>query len=160
MRGPACVLALVPVLVAACASPATSAHPSHAGHDPQADRARAALETELGVEFESAGPHHVLGRAPDGSEIDLVGVPVEEVVLSVPIGDPEAGIDYLPHIRDLLHGPAAVYDWVANVLACRADDAGRCETRFERGNVVAQVTSEGPDFVVLSISRARPSQPS
>ncbi len=155
MRGSAWVraLALAPVLVAACASPATPPAASHAGHDPQADRARAAMETELGVEFESAGPHHVLGRAPDGTEIDLVGVPVEEVVLSVPAGAPEAGLPFLPHIRDLLHGPGPVYDWMADMLACRTDAAHDCEARFEQGNLVAEFTSEGPEFVVLSVGQ-------
>jgi hypothetical protein len=158
MRGPARRVALgvaLIVLLAACANPATPVASSHALHDPQADRVRAAMESDLGVTFEPAGPHHVLGRAPDGTEIDLVGVPVEEVVLSAPIGDLQAGLDYLPHIRDLLHGPGPVYDWVADMLACRTDAAGRCQTRFEQGNLVAEFTSEGPAFVVLSISRGR-----
>jgi hypothetical protein len=153
MRYGAWALALVPMLLVACTSPARPAASSHAGHDPQADRVRAALESEQGMTFEPAGPHHQLGTAPDGVELDLVGVPVEAVVLSVPIDDPEAGLDYLPHVRDLLHGPGPVYDWAAAMLACRTDPARRCETRLERGNLLAEITSEGPDFVVVSFSR-------
>ena len=153
MRGRAWALAVVPMLLAACTGSATPAASSHAGHDPQADRVRAALEREQGMTFEPAGPHHLLGTAPDGVELDLVGVPVEAVVLSVPVGDPEAGLDYLPHVRDLLHGPDPVYDWAAAMLACRTGSARRCETRLERGNLLAEFTSEGPDFVVVSFSR-------
>jgi hypothetical protein len=161
MRRPAWALGLVPaaVLVAAvlvaCDVAGTPEPSSHAGHDPQAERVRAALESELGVAFEPAGPHHVLGTAPDGSEIDLVGVPVEAVVLSVPVDDPEAGLAFLPHVRNLLHGPEPVYGWVADMLTCRADDGANCETLREQGNLRAEFTSEGPDFVVVSISLSR-----
>ncbi len=155
MRASAWALALVPALLAGCGSPAPPVASTHADHDPQADRVRAALEAELGMTFEPAGPHHVLGTAPDGVELDLVGVPVEAVVLSVPVGDPEAGLDYLPHVRDLLHGPDPVYDWVAAMLACRTDTARECETSREQGSLRAEFTSEGPDFVVVSMGLAR-----
>jgi hypothetical protein len=147
------LLALGPMLLVACAQSASPAASSHAGHDPQADRVRAALETEMGMTFEAAGPHHEVGSAPDGVELDLVGVPIEQVVLSLPADDPEAGLDYLPHIRDLLHGPDRVYDWVAAMLACRTDASRRCEADFAQGNLRAEFTSEGPDFVVVAISR-------
>ena len=153
---PGAVAVLVPVLLAACTSAGTPAASSRAGHDPQADRVRAALETELGMTFEPAGPHHELGTTPAGVELDLVGVPVEQVVLSLPADDPEAGLDYLPHIRDLLHGPDPVYDWVAAMLACRADASRTCEVAFHQGNLRAEFTSDEPGFVVLSISRGAP----
>ncbi len=159
MRGQALapVLLLASVLLVACVGPTTpgppTTRPTHAGHDPQADRVRAALEAQLGVTFEPAGPHHLLGSAPDGSEIDLVGVPVEAVVLSLPVDGPEAGLDFLPHVRDLLHGPGPVYDWVAAMLTCRADAGAGCETLRQQGKLRAEFTSEGPEFVVVSLSR-------
>lgn len=153
---PGLTLAAVVVVVAllvACGAVASPGPTSHAEHDPQAERVRAALESELGVTFELAGPHHVLGRAPDGSEIDLVGVPVEAVVLSVPVDDPEAGLELLPYVRDLLHGPEPVYGWVADMLTCRAEGGAACEALREQGNLRAQFTSEGPEYVVVSLSR-------
>jgi hypothetical protein len=149
-------LALATLVLAACAQSVSPGPSSDAAHDAQADRVRSALETEMGMTFEPAGPHHVLGKAPDGVELDLVGVPVEAVVLSVPSADPEGGLVYLPHIRDLLHGPDRVYDWVAAMLACRTDASRACEATVEQGNLSAEFTSEGPEFVVLSISRVGP----
>lgn len=154
MRRRAGVLVLAPMLLVACAQVVSPAPSSHAGHDPQADRVRAALETEMDMTFEAAGPHHEVGTAPDGVELDLVGVPIEQVVLSLPSDDPEAGLDYLPHIRDLLHGPDPVYDWVAAMLACRTDAARTCDTSLAQGNLSAEFTSDGPVFVVVSISRS------
>lgn len=132
-------------------SPAQS--PGHAAHDPQAERVIAALDAELGMTFEPAGPHHRLGRAPDGTELDLVGMPVEQVILSVPADDPEAGLAYLPHLRDLLHGPDRVYDWVAAMLACRGDPQRSCEEMLAHGNLAARFSDGGPDFVVVTIGR-------
>jgi hypothetical protein len=140
--------------LSACGLAATPAASPHAAHDPQLERVSAALAAELGMQFEPAGPHHVLGTAPDGVELDLVGVPVEEVVLSVPIDDPTSGLTYLPHIRELLHGPDPVYDWTAAMLTCRTDAAADCETRREQGNLAAEFTSEGPEYVVVSLSRS------
>ncbi len=155
-RGALAVLAaLAAVVLVACGNPATPvpSTPGHPGHDPQADRVRAALEAELGMTFEPAGPHHVLGTGPDGVELDLVGVPVEEVVLSVPADDPEAGLDYLPHIRDLLHGPDRVYDWVAAMLACRAAARRTCEDSVVQGNLSAAFGPDDQEFVVVTLRR-------
>jgi hypothetical protein len=153
----AAALAALGILLAACgfASPTPTQGPSpgHADHDPQADRVRANLTGELGVEWEPAGPHHVVGRADDGTELDLVGVPVEEVVLSVPADDPEVGQAYLPHIRDLLHGPDRVYDWVAAMLACRADPDRSCDDHLAQGNLEARFSDGGPDYEVVTIRR-------
>lgn len=134
----------------ALAAPPT---PGHGAHDPQTDRVIAALDAELGMTFEPAGPHHRLGRAPDGTELDLVGAPVEQVILSVPADDPEAGLAYLPHLRDLLHGPDSVYDWVAAMLACRSDPARACAESFGEDVLAARFSDGGPDFVVVSIER-------
>jgi hypothetical protein len=125
----------------------------HGAHDPQAERVVAALGAELGMTFEPAGPHHRLGRAPDGTQLDLIGMPVEQVVLSVPAPSPAAGQAYLSHIRDLLHGPDRVYDWVAAMLACRADADRACEDRFQQGNMEARFSDGGPDYVVVTMAR-------
>lgn len=153
-------LAIPTLLVAnlalgACATaptPGPTATP-HVAHDPQAERVMAELSAEIGMSFQSAGPHHQLGRGPGGVELDLVGVPVEQVILSVPADDPEAGLPYLPHLRDLLHGPDRVYDWVAAMLTCRTVPDRACEERFEQGNVEARFTDGGPDYVVVSLTR-------
>jgi hypothetical protein len=153
VRLAAVVAAALGLLLSACAgNPSPSATP-HVVHDPVGDRVRAELASELGVEFEPAGPHHVIGRAEDGTELDLIGVPAEEVVLSVPADNPEAGLAYLPHIRDLLHGTNRVYDWVASMLACRADPDRTCDERFEQGNLEARFSDGGPDYEVVTISR-------
>ena len=104
------MLALVLVL-AGCAPVPVVVVPSgsgHAPHDPQLDRARAALESD-GFAFEPAGPHHVVGSDGNGNQVDLVGVPVEQVVVTVDASDGAAALvaarRVLPHARDLLHGP-------------------------------------------------------
>lgn len=152
LRRPVPILALV--LLAGCAfGPSPTPTPGHDTHDPQTERVIAALGTELGMTFEPAGPHHRLGRAPDGTELDLIGVPVEQVILSVPADGTEAGLAYLPHLRDLLHGPDRVYDWVAAMLACRADADRSCEERFAQGNLEARFSDGGPDYVVVTVAR-------
>jgi hypothetical protein len=154
----AALLGLAGWVLAAC-SPAdptsTQVASDHAAHDPQADRVVVALEAERQMTFEPAGPHHRLGVAPDGVELDLVGVPVVEIVLSIPADDPELGHAYLPHLRDLLHGPDRVYDWVAAMLACRVDPERTCEERFSQGNLEAAFSDGGPDYVVVSLSHVR-----
>jgi hypothetical protein len=142
-------------MLAACGAQPTLSPPapSHQAHDPASDRVVAALGAELGMSFESAGPHHRLGRAPDGVELDLVGVPVEQVILSLPADDLEAGLAYLPHLRDLLHGPDRAYEWVAAMLACRADPERRCDDHFAQGNLEARFSDGGPDYEVVTISR-------
>jgi len=145
---------LVALVLAGCAfGPSPTPTPGHDPHDPQAERVIVALAEELGMTFEPAGPHHRLGRAADGTQLDLIGVPVEQVVLSVPAPDPEAGLAYLPHVRDLLHGPDRIYDWVAAMLACRADPDRACEEEVAQGNLEARFSDGGPDFVVVTIGR-------
>jgi hypothetical protein len=80
-------------------------------------------------------------------------VPVEQVILSVPADEAAAGLAYLPHIRDLLHGPDRVYDWVAAMLACRAEVDRACEERFAQGNLEARFSDGGPDYVVVTLAR-------
>jgi hypothetical protein len=144
----------------ACAAPATSLAPAasdHGEHDPAAERVKEALADEFAMTFEPAGPHHELGTAPDGVELDLVGVPVEETILSLPSRDRSAavvsGLAYLPHLRDLLHGPGPVWDWIAEELACRKDAEASCNVTTSQGNLTARFTDQDEDFVVLVITR-------
>jgi hypothetical protein len=159
--------ALLVVLLAACTpgTPAETATPTsadpHAGHsDPVAEQVRAELTQKLGITFESAGPHHTLGKARDGVQLDLVGVPVVQVVLSLPGHDPmtvrdeaEPYLDYLPRLlgesaeqsigRDLLLESLSAWDGSTELDKRRSADG------FE-----ARLTSTSdPAYVVLSVSR-------
>ncbi|MEO8247044.1 MAG: hypothetical protein ABI622_08000 [Chloroflexota bacterium] len=129
---------------------------AHTAHDPQLDRVRAQLEAD-GLVFEAAGPHHVVGTDADGNQVDLVGVPVEQVVVTVDASDAGAALvaarRLLPHARDLLHGPRRVWDWADEAFVCRAAGADGCETRVAQGGLEATFTDDGPDFWVLAISR-------
>ena len=151
------VLALA---IGGCASPAASMAPpasDHAAHDPAAERVKEALADAFDMTFEPAGPHHELGTAPDDVELDLVGVPVEEIILSLPSRDRSAavatGAAYLPHLRDLLHGPDPVWDWVADELACREDEDARCNVSTSQGNLTARFTEQDQDYIVLVVTR-------
>ena len=142
------------LLLAGCAG-TLSASPTattHAAHDPQLERFKAALGDAFGMTFAPAGPHHEIGRAPDAIELDLVGVPVEEGVLSVPRIEPELAIAYLPHLRDLLHGPAPLWRWIEEGLTCRRDTSV-CEPVMSQGNLMARFTEGDPAYVVLVIAR-------
>ena len=155
-------MALVALLLTACGpaptvvltSPATTEH--GAAHDPQLDRARADLEAS-GMTFASSGPHHVTGTDADGNQLDFVGVPVEQVVLTFPAADREAARDaattYLPYARDLLPGPTPVWRWVEDQVACLAEGRTDCDTGFEQGQLEASLTDTGPDFWVVAVSR-------
>lgn len=155
LAAPMLVLALV-----ACTPAPTLVLPSgsgaHAARDPQLERVRAELEAD-GLAFEAAGPHHVVGTDADGNQVDLVGVPVEQVVITIDASDAAAALvaarRYLPHARDLLHGPGRVWDWADEAFACRAAGEAGCETRIERGGLSATFTDDGPAYWVLAISR-------
>ena len=128
----------------------------HAPHDPQLDRARAALESD-GFAFEPAGPHHVVGTDGNGNQVDLVGVPVEQVVITVAAGDHDAALvaarRLLRHARDLLHGPRRVWDWADEAFACRAAAEDACVDRLAQGGLAATFTDDGPAYWVLAIAR-------
>ena len=154
------VFVLAALLLTACGpaptvvltSPATA---DHAAHDPQLDRTVAALEGDHGMTFASSGPHHVTGTDPDGNQLDFVGVPVEQVVLTVRADDAalEASETYLPFARDLLHGPGPVWSWLEDAFACRAAGESGCDTVYEQGPLTARFTDEGPEYWVVAISR-------
>jgi len=140
--------------VAPSASPTSTPTPES---DPQRDRVQASLEAELGMTFEPAGPHHLLGTAPDGTQLDLVGVPVEEVVLSIPSADRammvDTGLAYLPKLRALLRGPTPFWDAVTAALRCREDPVAACVESVGQANTTARFPDGGPDFVVLVVTR-------
>lgn len=139
----------------------TNADDPHAGHsDPIADQVREELTQKLGMTFESAGPHHTLGKAPGGVQLDLVGVPVVQVVLSIPGHDAATirqaaapYLDYLPRLlgesaeqsigRDLLLESLTAWDGSTELNKRRSGDG------FE-----ARLTSTSdPAYVVLSVAR-------
>lgn len=142
--------------VAGCTAAGSTSPDPHAEHDAGTIAAMTAIEEATGMAFQPAGPHHELGTAPDGVELDLIGVPVEQAILSLPAEDPERGLVYLPHLRALLGGPDPVYEWVAAMLACRSDPGRSCETEMTQGNLEARFTDGGPDFVVVSLAREEP----
>jgi hypothetical protein len=151
---------LLALALVACAAPAASLAPAasdHGEHDAAAERLKEALADAFEMTFEPAGPHHELGTAPDDVELDLVGVPVEEVILSLPSRDRSAavatGLAYLPHLRDLLHGPGPVWDWAAEALACREDADASCNASTSQGNLAARFTEQDKDYIVLVITR-------
>jgi hypothetical protein len=147
-------LLLAAALLAGCAGgpSATPSPTAHDEHDPQLDRVKAALTAAFGMTFEAAGPHHEIGRAPDAVELDLVGVPAEEIVLSIPRDEPELGVAYLPHLRDLLPGPRPIWQWIEDGLTCRRGDSV-CEPMASRGNLTARFTEGDSTYIVLVIAR-------
>jgi hypothetical protein len=154
--------ACAPAASAPAATPSPASAPDeHANHaDPVADDVKAELTERFGMTFASAGPHHLLGTAPDGVQLDLVGIPVVQVVLSLPGHDTAAVRDaaepYLPYLsrllgigeqesigRDLLLESLASWDATTPLDRQRSD-----------GSLTARVTSSNdPPYVVLSVHR-------
>ena len=107
---------------------------------PALARAEATLTDAHGMTFAPAGPHHVVGTDRAGNQVDFVGVPVEEVVVTLvrpmrPRRSPLADA-YLPIARDLLGGPGSLWSWVRDGLACRAASRGGCEAAIAQGGLV------------------------
>jgi hypothetical protein len=154
------LIGLLALAISGCAAPAVSLAPpasDHGEHDAATERVKEALADAFGMAFEPAGPHHELGTTRDDVQLDLVGVPVEEIVLSLPSRDRPAavaaGLAYLPHLRDLLHGPDPVWDWMAEALACREDADASCNVSTSQGNLGARFSEGGRDYIVLVITR-------
>ena len=161
-------VALVAVLLVGCSAPTTqpaatppSASDEHANHqDPVADDVRAELTERFGMTFASAGPHHLLGTAPDGVQLDLVGIPVVQVVLSLPGHDTVAVRDaaepYLPYLSRLLgkSEPQSIgRDLLLESLASW-DASTPLDRQRSNGGLTARVTSsDDPPYVVLSVHR-------
>lgn len=152
----ACTAQALPTTPTATAPPSAPAA-SHGIHDAALDALRAEL-TGLGLTFELAGPHHVLGVAADGVEVDLIGIPLEEAVLSIPANQPdavrEAAEPYLAPIADALGATAALDGWLTDQLnAWNGTTELRAEETF--GDLGARLRSTSdPAYVVLTITRA------
>lgn len=154
---------LLAAALAACATPslptATAQAPpaSHDGHDATLEALQSELSS-LGLRFEPAGPHHVLGAGANGVEVDLVGIPLEEAVLSIPAHEPDAVREtaepYLAPIERALEAPAALDGWLGEQLA--AWD-GSSELRADEtfGDLRARLRSTAdPPYVVLTLTRS------
>jgi len=156
-RTAAGLMATVGLLLAACAAPAVTPSPSH--HlDPVAEEVKAELRRDLAMSFEPAGPHHILGKAPNGVQLDLVGVPTQEVVLSIPADEPrrvaELASPYLPYLQRLLVTPITVGPEL--LLRSLAGWDGSTPLKAARvvGGISAEVSSGGkPPYVVLAVHR-------
>jgi hypothetical protein len=153
---------MVALLLVACGpAPAlvlpSGAAASHEPHDAALARAESTLTDARGMTFAPAGPHHVVGTDPAGNQVDFVGVPVEEVVLTVDATDGAAALAaadaYLSIAADLLGGPASVWAWVRDGLACRADARTDSAAATTTDALSARFTDDGPDFWVVAISR-------
>ena len=131
---------------------------SHEVHDLALARAEATLTDAHGMTFAPAGPHHVVGTDRASNQLDFVGVPVEEVVLTLDATDATAALTladaYLPVARDLLGGPGSLWSRVRDGLACRAASRTDCAAATTEGGLSARFTDDGPDFWVVAISRA------
>jgi len=154
------LMSVLALAIGGCAAPAVSLAPpasDHGAHGAATERVKGALADAFAMTFEPAGPHHELGTAADDVELDLVGVPVDEVILSLPGNDRSlavaTGLAYLPHLRDLLYGPGPVWDWVAEALACREDRDASCNLSVSQGNLTARFTEQDQDYIVLVITR-------
>lgn len=163
IRMRASLAVLLAAALTACASPplptATpqASNATHDGHDATLEALQGDLSS-LGLRFEPAGPHHVLGAGANGIEVDLVGIPLEEAVLSIPAHEPDAVREtaepYLATIERALEAPAALDGWLGEQLA--AWD-GRTELRAEDtfGDLRARLRSTAdPPYVVLTLTRA------
>lgn len=110
------------------------------------------------MKFESAGPHHTLGKAPNGVQLDLVGVPTEEVVLSVPASEAgrveELASPYLPYLGRLLVTSSVVGPELLLESLATWDGTTPLNATRVVGGISAQVTSGGePPYVVLVVHR-------
>jgi hypothetical protein len=165
-------VALVAVLLVGCGAAPTgttatlpSASDEHANHqDPVAADVRAELTERFGMTFASAGPHHLVGTAPDGVQLDLVGIPVVQVVLSLPGHDTAAVRDaaepYLPYLSRLLGvgGGVGEQQSIGRDLLLESLASWDASTPLDRqrsdGGLTARVTSsDDPPYVVLSVHR-------
>jgi hypothetical protein len=164
---------LLALLLVGCSAPTTqpaatlpSASDEHANHqDPVAADVRAELTQRFGMTFASAGPHHLLGTAPDGVQLDLVGIPVVHVVLSLPGHDTAAVRDaaepYLPYLSRLLgvgSGGVGEQQSIGRDLLLESLASWNASAPLDRqrsdGGLTARVTSsDDPPYVVLSVHR-------
>ena len=142
--------------LAGCTSsslPSASSALDHTAHEAQIGSVKADLAARFDMTFEPAGPHHEIGKAPDGVQLDLVGIPPEELVLSLPSEDrdeaADAGLAYLPSLRALLPGPDPIWDWIAAQLGCRRDAHAKCGSHVSRRGLTVQITEDAGYILVI-----------
>jgi hypothetical protein len=152
------VAALLATVVVACQAvgrpPPAPLHTPHATLHPQLVELEATLTDRFGMRFANAGPHHRLGKA-GGVEVDLVGAPIEEVVVSLPLDEAhdlsETLTAYLRPIEEALGRGEGLVAWTAETL--RGWDRHRplhAEAAID-GLSVRMTTSEDPSFLVLVV---------
>jgi hypothetical protein len=149
------VAAILPWLTACqAASPSPVAHASHGA---ASEPLKTDLAINFGMAFAPAGPHHQIGRAADGVELDLIGLPVEEIVLSLPSADVKAAVEagraYLPHLHRLMGGADSVWEWLFAGLACRERTGNACEREFAAEGLTARFTDVDPHYLVMVVTR-------
>ena len=156
---------MIALVLVACGPAPTLVLPSgaatsHAAREPALARAESTLAAAHGMTFAPAGPHHVVGTDRAGNQVDFIGVPVEEIVVTIGATDATTALTladaYLPVARDLLGGTGSLWSWVRAELACRAASRGGCEEAIAQAGLSARFTDDGPDFWVVAISRDEP----
>ena len=148
-------------LLAACAPGTSSTTPaSHDGHaaDPTTDAIKAELTEQFGMTFASAGPHHELGTASNGVQLDLVAVPPSQVILSVPSDEPgrveELAAPYLPYLPRLLNTERSIGADLLNESLATWDGTTLLDKQRSAEGVTAHLTStRDPAYVVLDVHR-------
>lgn len=155
MAGALSLAALVGCIGAPASTSTTSPGAGHAVHDPALDALVTALAAE-GLAWEDAGPHHLLGIGADDVEVDLVGVPLEQAVVSVPTEGRGDETDllrrYLPPVGAALGASREADAWIESQL--RGWDGRsplRADARFGDAEVHLRST-ERPAYVVVTIT--------
>ncbi len=147
------------IVVAGCSGLGTAASPSPTlFHDTALAAVSAQLQAERAMRFAVGGPHHVVGTAPDGVELDLVGAdPVAEVVLSVPLDNPRAAERtaraYLPYVADATGLPEiALAAAVTDALHGWAGGVGLRKRATVDGRTVRVESSGPPDYLLVVVT--------
>jgi hypothetical protein len=153
-------LAVVLSLLVACQTAPTPTGTPHLGHeaDPATDAIKAELTQRLGMTFSSAGPHHQLGRSGNGVQLDLVGVPPQQVILSVPAGEPgriaALASPYLPYLPRLLATQRNIGADLLNESLLSWDGRTVLDKQRSADGISAHLTSTtDPAYVVLDVHR-------
>ncbi len=148
------------LLLAACAPTSPAPASSHADHgaDPTTDAIKAQLAERFGMTFASAGPHHELGTASNGVQLDLVGVPPQEVVLSVRSDEPgrveEVAAPYLAYLPRLLNTSRSIGADLLNESLATWDGKAILDKQRSAEGITAHLSSTAdPAYVVLDVHR-------
>ena len=153
-------IALVVIVTACTPTVASPSIESHGGHVPDlaTDAIKAELGERFGMTFASAGPHHKLGKAQNGVQLDLVGVPPEQVILSVPSDEPgrveELAGPYLPYLARLLNEQRSIGADLLNETLAAWDGKQLLDKQRSANGITARLTStDDPAYIVLDVHR-------